>query len=652
MTKKFWGNKRKLFFAVFATAILVLGFWANGVWEAKATDYDFLHIKLDTTGGDRDGSCGVIEDCTQLWQFHGFDTLPHDSLDGVTVPADSCAIWLIKENTGFDFGGVVAAPKGQKLSKSGTSVSNDLSGETNLNCDDITSGLTCIYAETLAVANFTYGLVDERGDTQDITLSDSVAATYRPDVDILCAGANNWKTCEANECAVVGGSNWACNGGTGVWTKCATTETCAAGACVATNALSLNITPSSNPVTTGGTTTVTFNVKKASDATPISGATVTVTSISCGTLPNPGSTTDASGNTTSTFTAPGTAAVCIINAKAILATYTDGAATASINVTVCTGSNFAEFQSYRYAKNQLIELDGLNPDAVNNFYLCIYNDANSLKQSNSYVTNFPQTLSYTASTLGTWKGLAVAGTGGCPATFDATQGCPASTEVVECEDNADCTAPATCNLSTYTCVAAAATPNCSQLACGGTVTNATCMCGAQLVSANGDYCCAASNYYGDITTCKNASNCNIADPPPGCTPNGCGGGCPASCTGADDPDCSGACLDATCVTDTDCAAAIPAATCSGPGMFVSPLGPGYCTIGEILTNATNWILALVASIIILIIVIGGLMYISSSGDEEKLRTSKNIIFYAVIGLGIILISYALITEVTDILKGP
>lgn len=40
-----------------------------------------------------------------------------------------------------------------------------------------------------------------------------------------------------------------------------------------------------------------------------------------------------------------------------------------------------------------------------------------------------------------------------------------------------------------------------------------------------------------------------------CTQNGCGGGCPAGCTGADDPDCAGQCLDSTCPTDTDCAAA-------------------------------------------------------------------------------------------------
>ena len=39
---------------------------------------------------------------------------------------------------------------------------------------------------------------------------------------------------------------------------------------------------------------------------------------------------------------------------------------------------------------------------------------------------------------------------------------------------------------------------------------------------------------------------------PVCAPNGCGGGCPTGCTGANDPDCIGQCLDNTCATDTDC----------------------------------------------------------------------------------------------------
>lgn len=122
-----------------------------------------------------------------------------------------------------------------------------------------------------------------------------------------------------------------------------------------------------------------------------------------------------------------------------------------------------------------------------------------------------------------------------------------------------------------------------------------------------------------------------------------------NCTDTIDNDSNGQtdCADSACSLDPACVAT----PCGGAGMYTSPLGPGYCTIEQILAKATSWILALVSSIIILIIIIGGLMYISSAGDEERLRTSKNMIFYAIVGLAIILVSYALITEVTNLLKG-
>lgn len=93
-----------------------------------------------------------------------------------------------------------------------------------------------------------------------------------------------------------------------------------------------------------------------------------------------------------------------------------------------------------------------------------------------------------------------------------------------------------------------------------------------------------------------------------------------------------------------------AASCSGPGLYRSPIK--FCNIQELLLEATGWILGLVSSIIILILVIGGLMYVTSTGDEERLRTAKNIILYAIIGLGIILISYSLVVEVKSILNVP
>ncbi|MBU4579739.1 hypothetical protein KKB43_01855 [Patescibacteria group bacterium] len=453
-----------------------------------------------------------------------------------------------------------------------------------------------------------------------------------------------------------GGSAPACTGGT-----CSLS-----GVCVAANALTLDVSWSVNPVTVGANSTATFTVKKASDSTAVSGATVTVTSISCtagtGTLPNPASVTNASGQTTSTFTAPAVGSTCTINAKAVLTGYTDGVITTSISATTCTGSNFSQYDYYRYAKGDSLKLDGYNPDGSWEWALCFYNGSNTLMEEKQYYDdNSANSEYYTATTTGVWKGLAVAGTGGCPSPYDASKGCPCSTDVVECEDNADC-ASNNCNLSTYTCVAAAAAGSVSSPLCQAALIASdigkTCGAYTAVAADVGGYCCSASDF-----VFVNKTDCQASDPACAAAPGGeiCADAAITDEDGNGFANCADitACPDGTacegggtCNGGTCVAAAIPAASCSGPGMFVSPLGLGYCTIGEILTKATNWILSLVASIIILVIIIGGLMYISSSGDEEKLRASKNIIFYAVIGLGIILISYALITEVTDILKGP
>jgi len=59
-------------------------------------------------------------------------------------------------------------------------------------------------------------------------------------------------------------------------------------------------------------------------------------------------------------------------------------------------------------------------------------------------------------------------------------------------------------------------------------------------------------------------------------------------------------------------------------------------------NLTNWILGFVAMIAILAVIWGGVMYIGSAGDETKATTGKRVVSYALIGLVIAGIAYALV----------
>ncbi|MBU4368428.1 pilin, partial [Patescibacteria group bacterium] len=93
----------------------------------------------------------------------------------------------------------------------------------------------------------------------------------------------------------------------------------------------------------------------------------------------------------------------------------------------------------------------------------------------------------------------------------------------------------------------------------------------------------------------------------------------------------------------------PAGPCaSGTTNYRSPLS--YCSIQELIQAATGWVLGLVSSIIILFLVYGGIMYTMAAGDETKMESAKNIIYYAILGLAIVLVSYTLITEIKTILK--
>jgi RsiW-degrading membrane proteinase PrsW (M82 family) len=69
-------------------------------------------------------------------------------------------------------------------------------------------------------------------------------------------------------------------------------------------------------------------------------------------------------------------------------------------------------------------------------------------------------------------------------------------------------------------------------------------------------------------------------------------------------------------------------------------------------NLTNWILGFVAMIAVLAIVWGGVMYIASAGDETKATTGKRVVTYALIGLVIAGIAYALVNIVVTVILAP
>lgn len=372
--------------------------------------------------------------------------------------------------------------------------------------------------------------------------------------------------------------------------------TCSAtGLCVASG--TIVVVPSPNTITKDSAATIEFTTTVAAVAT--SGVSVTIT----GPGINANCTTGATGKCSVTVTANAVGSASVSATKAPL---TAGSATITINAALaCPGGFMVDFSSGSYSVGQQFLVDfGINGTGC----AALYRPDNSLAwgprvDTTGLYGNTPTGINATA---GVWK--------------------------VTIMNGATCDVNSTCFATTTVTAAATPTPSSTPTPTPAPKTVLGCSCGSGCPFGATITCSLADATVNTFCT-ANPTCTLILNTNPNC-------------------DCSSLLSATPTPGPSSSPTPTPAVACSGPGMFVSPLGPGYCTIGEILTNATNWILALVSSIIVLILIIGGLMYISSSGDEEKLRTSKNIIYYAVVGLGIILISYALITEVTNLLKGP
>lgn len=68
-------------------------------------------------------------------------------------------------------------------------------------------------------------------------------------------------------------------------------------------------------------------------------------------------------------------------------------------------------------------------------------------------------------------------------------------------------------------------------------------------------------------------------------------------------------------------------------------------IGGILKNVINVMLYLAGTIAVIMVVIGGIRYITSDGDSNKANQAKNTIIYAVVGIVVSLMSFAIVNFV-------
>lgn len=75
------------------------------------------------------------------------------------------------------------------------------------------------------------------------------------------------------------------------------------------------------------------------------------------------------------------------------------------------------------------------------------------------------------------------------------------------------------------------------------------------------------------------------------------------------------------------------------------------TLDKVLVNLVNIALTVIGIVAVFVIVMGGQRYITSGGDPAKAKAAKDMILYAVIGLIVALLSWAIISMVAQTIGG-
>ncbi len=73
---------------------------------------------------------------------------------------------------------------------------------------------------------------------------------------------------------------------------------------------------------------------------------------------------------------------------------------------------------------------------------------------------------------------------------------------------------------------------------------------------------------------------------------------------------------------------------------------------QILADAINIFSVIVGVVAVIMIIVGGFRYITSAGNQEKVKSAKNIIIYAIIGLVIVALAQVIVKFVLNTATQP
>lgn len=92
---------------------------------------------------------------------------------------------------------------------------------------------------------------------------------------------------------------------------------------------------------------------------------------------------------------------------------------------------------------------------------------------------------------------------------------------------------------------------------------------------------------------------------------------------------------------------------SSAGSACSGAATGACTttpLPDMIHAATDTLLYIIGALSVVMIIVGGLRYVISAGDPKKTADAKNTIVYAISGVVVAVLAFAIVTFVTTALK--
>ena len=71
---------------------------------------------------------------------------------------------------------------------------------------------------------------------------------------------------------------------------------------------------------------------------------------------------------------------------------------------------------------------------------------------------------------------------------------------------------------------------------------------------------------------------------------------------------------------------------------------------DMIFNAINWVTAMAGVVSVIFIIYGGISYITSAGDPNKVQKARQMILYALIGLGIVALSFVITSFISSTIR--